>query len=85
MRRRRAGAAGSAAWPPPAAKRERLTVPASAQFSVESGHVAAIMKGGRTSRLIFDQKAQVLHIVSDDDKTYFDLDKSSGGGAAAAR
>lgn len=55
-------------------------VPASAQFSVESGHVAAIMKGSRNSRLIFDQKAQVLHIISDDNKTYFDLDKSSGSG-----
>ncbi|HKW00778.1 MAG TPA: DUF4412 domain-containing protein [Vicinamibacterales bacterium] len=55
------------------------TVPASAQFSVENGRVAAIMKGSHTGRLIFDQKAQVLHIVSDDDKTYFDLDKSSAG------
>jgi hypothetical protein len=57
------------------------TVPATAQFSVESGHVAAIMKGARAGRLVFDEKAQVLHMISDDDKTYIDIDKSSGRGA----
>jgi len=57
------------------------TVPATAQFSVESGHVAAIMKGARASRLVFDEKAQVLHLISDDDKTYIDIDKSAGHGA----
>lgn len=58
------------------------TVPATAQFSVESGHVAAIMKGARASRLVFDEKAQVLHMISDDDKTYIDIDKSVAGRGA---
>lgn len=55
------------------------SVPATAEFAVEDGHVAAIMTGTRSARLIFDEKAQVLHVVSDDDKTYFDLDKSTAG------
>lgn len=59
------------------------TVPATAQFSVEVGHVAAILKGTRASRIIFDEKAQVLHMISDDDKTYLDIDKSTAGGVSA--
>jgi hypothetical protein len=54
-------------------------VPASAQFSVEEGRVAAIMKGVRAGRMVFDARAQVLHIISDEDKTYIDIDKASGG------
>jgi hypothetical protein len=54
-------------------------VPASAQFSVEDGHAAMLMKGSRSGRMIFDAKAQVLHIINDGDQTYFDIDKSSGG------
>jgi hypothetical protein len=50
-------------------------VPASAVFSVEKGRVAMIMKGTRSNRMLFDEKAQVLRIVSDDDKSYIDLDK----------
>jgi len=53
-------------------------VPASAQFSVEDGHVAMIMRGARSARMIFDAKAQVLHIISDDDKSYFDIDQAAG-------
>ena len=55
------------------------SVPASAQFSVEDGHVAMIMKGLRSAHMIFDAKGQVLHIISDDDQTYFDIDKTTGG------
>jgi hypothetical protein len=58
------------------------TVPATAQFSLESGHVAAIMKGARAARIIFDEKAQVLHVISDDDKMYIDIDKSAAGRGA---
>jgi hypothetical protein len=54
-------------------------VAATAQFSVENGRVAMIMKGARSARLVFDAKAQVLHMISDDDKTYLDIDKTSGG------
>jgi hypothetical protein len=54
-------------------------IPATAQFSVEEGHVAAIMTGAREGRMVFDARAQVLHIISDADKTYIDIDKASGG------
>jgi len=54
-------------------------VPASAQFLLEQGRVAMVMKGSRSSRMLFDEKEQVLHVVSDDDRTYFDLDKKTGG------
>jgi len=57
------------------------TVPATATFAVETGHVAAIMKGTRSARLVFDEKAQVLHMIDDETKTYLDLDKSTMGGA----
>ncbi len=50
-------------------------VPASAVFAVENGRAAMILKGLRSARMLFDEKAQVLRIVSDDDKSYFDLDK----------
>jgi Domain of unknown function (DUF4412) len=54
-------------------------VPATAQFAVEAGHVAAIMTGVRGGRIVFDEKAQVLHLISDADQTYIDIDKSSAG------
>ena len=54
-------------------------VPASAQFSVERGRVAMIMKGTHASRMLFLEKEQVLRIVSDDEKTYVDLDKNTAG------
>ena len=37
--------------------------PATAQFSVEEGRVAMIMKGARSSRMLFLEKEQVLRIV----------------------
>jgi len=49
--------------------------PATAIFAIEKGRVAMIMKGSHSSRMLFDEKAQVLRMVSDDDKTYVDLDK----------
>jgi hypothetical protein len=52
-------------------------VPASAQFSLEKGRVAMIMKGTRATRMIFDQKAEVLHIVMDENRTYFDITKAN--------
>src|SRR5262249_36075983 len=52
------------------------SVPATATFAVQEGRIAMLMTGLRTARMLFDQKAQVLHIVSDDDKKYFDLDKN---------
>lgn len=54
--------------------------PATAQFSVENGRAVMIMKGANGGRLIFDDKAQVLHIISDDRKSYIDIDKSTAGG-----
>jgi hypothetical protein len=62
--------------------------PATAQFSVEEGRVGMIMKGSRSSRMLFLEKEQVLRMVDDDSKTYFDLGQSSlqgpGTGAAPA-
>ena len=52
-------------------------VPATAVFAVENGHVAMIMTGVRGGRMIYDQKADLLRVIMDADKTYFDLDKSS--------
>jgi hypothetical protein len=54
-------------------------VPASAQFAVQDGRIAMIMKGSHSARMLFDAKGHVLHIVSDDDKKYFDIEKKSGG------
>jgi hypothetical protein len=54
--------------------------PATAQFSVEEGRVGMIMKGSRSSRMLFLEKEQVLRIIDDDSKTYFDLGQSSGPG-----
>jgi hypothetical protein len=51
--------------------------PATAQFSVEEGRGAMIMKGARSSRMLFFEKEQVLRIVDDDRKAYFDLGPSS--------
>lgn len=55
------------------------SVPASALFAVEPGHAVMIMKGTRSGRMVFDANAQVLHIINDDDRSYFDVDKSAGG------
>lgn len=54
-------------------------VPATAKFAVETGRVAMVMTGERGGRIVFDQKAQVLHMISDEEKSYFDI--GSGGPA----
>lgn len=54
-------------------------IPATARFSIESGRIAMIMTGTRSARMLFDAKARVLHMVSDDDKSYLDLQEGSGG------
>ena len=51
-------------------------VPATAQFSVEPGRSAMILKGGRGGRMVYDGKAEVLHIISDEEKSYFDVTKT---------
>ena len=53
------------------------SVPAKAQFSVEPGRVAMLMKGSKSFRMLFLEKQQVLRLVSDDDKSYVDLDKKA--------
>jgi hypothetical protein len=68
-------------------RKDGKSVPATAQFSVEKGRVALIMKGSRSSRMLFLEKQGVLRVVDDGSKTYFDLDReatqnmASGGGA----
>jgi len=56
------------------------SVPATAQFSVEKGRVAVIMKGSRSSRMLFLEKEGVLRVVDDATKTYFDLDRQATQG-----
>jgi hypothetical protein len=53
-------------------------VPATAQFSVENGRVAMLLKGTRSGRMVFDERAQVLHLINDEEKTYMDLHKAAG-------
>lgn len=59
-------------------------VAATAKFAVEAGHVAMIMTGERGGRMVFDEKAQVLHMISDADKSYIDIDQSAGGAGGPA-
>ena len=54
-------------------------VSATAKFAVETGRVAMIMTGAQGGRIVFDQRAQVLHMISDDEKSYFDI--GAGGPA----
>jgi hypothetical protein len=58
-------------------------VPATARFAVEQGRVAMVMTGGRGGRMIYDAKNQVLHVIMDGDKSYFDITKADGAGAPA--
>jgi hypothetical protein len=51
--------------------------PAVAQFSVDGGRAVMIMKGIRSARMLFDAKEGVLRMVSDDDKSYFEITKGS--------
>src|SRR6266852_2438754 len=52
-------------------------VPATAQFSIEPGRVAMVMKGSRNSRMLFFEKDGLLRIVDDTGKTYFDMHRGS--------
>jgi hypothetical protein len=60
-----------------------------AQFSVEKGRVAVVMKGAHASRMLFLEKDKVLRLVDDDGKTYVDLDQktlsATGGGDAMSQ
>ena len=51
-------------------------MPATAQFSIEPGRIALVMKGSRDCRMIFLEKEEVLRIIDDGEKTYFDMEKS---------
>ncbi len=52
--------------------------PASAIFAIDNGRIAMIMKGARNVRMLFDDKAQVLRLVNEDGKQYFDITKDFG-------
>src|SRR2546427_11469319 len=58
-------------------------VPATAQFSLEPGRVAVIMKGARASRMLFLEKEQVLRFVDDTHGNYVDLGKGTRQGLAS--
>ena len=59
---------------------DRMTskeVPATAQFSIEAGRAAMVMKGTRSCRMLFLEKEEMLRFVDDGEKTYFDMKNSS--------
>ena len=51
-------------------------VPATAEFALEQGRALMVMTGGSGGRMIYDAKAEVLHVISDEQKTYFDITKA---------
>ena len=53
-------------------------VPATAQFSLEPGRVAVIMRGATVRRMLFLESEQVLRLVDDSRRIYIDLGKASG-------
>ena len=57
-------------------------VPATAKFSVEQGRIAMVMTGGHRGRMVYDAKNQVLHVIMDEDRSYFDITKAGGAGGA---
>jgi hypothetical protein len=59
-------------------------VPAMAQFSVEPGRVAMIMRGATTRRMLYLESEQVLRLVDDTRESYVDLGKESGPGGMAS-
>lgn len=63
-------------------RKDGKSVPATAQFSVEKGRVAVIMKGSRSSRMLFLEKEGVLRVVDESTKSYFDLDRQALQGDA---
>ena len=59
-------------------------VPATAEFSIEPGRIAVILKGSRDSRMLFFEKEGVLRIVDDSGKTYFDMRQGSSHASPTA-
>jgi hypothetical protein len=53
-------------------------VPATAQFSLEPGRVAMILRSGTTRRMLFLESEQVLRMVDDTRGSYADLGAMSG-------
>src|SRR6185295_1613725 len=51
-------------------------IPATAQFSIEAGRVALVMKGSHACRMLFFEKEGVLRFVDDGQKTYINMTKS---------
>lgn len=51
-------------------------IPATAQFSIEKGRIAMIMKGARSARMIFVESDHRLRVIDDETKSYFDLDRA---------
>ena len=51
--------------------------PATAIFAIDKGRIAMIMTGAKHVRMLFDDKAQVLRLVNEDGKQYFDITKDT--------
>ena len=64
-------------------RKDGKSVPATAQFSIEKGRAAMIMKGFRSSRMLFLEKQGILRMVDDASKTYFDMDHKATENAGA--
>lgn len=66
--------------------REGKMVPATAVFSIQPGRVAMVMKDATTSnRMLFLEKEQVLRIIDDSGKNYFDIGKGGMAGEASSQ
>ena len=59
-------------------------VPATAQFSLEPGRVAMILRGSTTRRMLFLENEQVLRLVDDSRGMFVDMGKVSGQAADLA-
>ena len=58
--------------------------PASAQFAIEPGRIALVIKGERSARLVFTDKDGVLRFIDDGEKMYFDMDEQTINSLGAA-
>jgi len=59
-------------------------VPATAQFSLEPGRVAVVMRSTTTRRMLFVESDHVLRLVDDTRGTYLELPKLSEGAAGVS-
>ena len=54
---------------------EGKTYDATARYSIEKGRAAFIMTGGKSNRMLFNERDQVLRMVDDNEHSYIDMTK----------